>query len=115
MEIREIDRLKISKTPRFVSALWLTQGLKNLPNHGGNGLNESGINRLNELKQILVENCRQEHKKLIGRYDSTNKRFPVIVDTYMAGLGVQFWTNAEVKKGILINTDRSTSTFIEKL
>lgn len=64
----------------------------------------------------MVDNCRKEHTKLIGRYDNDSKRFPVIVDTFGAGcLGVQFWTESEVKKGILINTDRSTSTFVEKL
>ncbi len=68
------------------------------------------------VSQDDIDNCRKEHTKLIGRYDSTNKRFPVIVDTFGAGcLGVQFWNESEVKKGILINTDRSTSTFIERL
>lgn len=61
-----------------------------------------------------IEKCRNEHKKLIRQRSGNQGRFPVIVNSGY-GLGVQFWTDWEIKNKVGTNSDKSKSYFIAKL
>ena len=68
------------------------------------------------IDKLDIEKCREAHKSLIGRYDNTNKREPVIViSTNHLSLGVQFWNDREISRGHCVNADGTQSLFVEKL
>jgi len=66
-----------------------------------------------DLKKLHqeIKSCRNEHKRLHKCRNLT----PVIVKSNYKGLGVQFWTDWQIKNKVCENADKSKSFFVDVL